>query len=794
MKIHSLLFAAAAWVKLTEARALPTPADALSTLLNETQLAVSKLVDCPLTPSNPQKYWYEEIEKQGTSPFLEGGDDFKVYRNVRDYGAAGDGSDSTAAIQAAIDDGGRCPGGNCGGYTGRQAIIYVPGGTYLISETIRLYIGTELRGDPLNMPIFKAASALDPLVRGSDPEQVSPTNFMISIRNIIFDSTDISPDSRMRLLDWAVSQTSTLVNCVFNMPDSSQHLGLTMQGQEGSNNGGGGSPIIISDITFNGGRVGITLNNQQYTLKGITFNRCNTGLDIQSVFGATFHGLHFDTCGLGVEMGRTNSVQGGASFVDCSATNSGPAINAAFSGNGAGSVIIDNFVNDEDKTTFQAGDIKLTGTVKSYVMGNQYVDNSNDPTVNHFMAREITVNRPAALLSSDGKYLVKAQPTYGEYDVSSFASVKNAGAKGDGKTDDTAAINQALQDNANCKITFFPHGTYIVTDTIIIPPGSRIVGEFMSTISGSGASFADANNPRPVVQVGKKGEVGVAEMVDMAITIAEILPGAILLEVNMAGNNPGDVSFHTTHLFIGGIAGSEVNQKCGGSPIDCKAGFMHLHLTESSQAYVENMWAWTADHSIDGAGASGFIGTGRGVLIESTKGTWLMGVSPEHTDLYGTNIVDAQNVYISFSQFETAYWQPWDPAVWTPNAAYKDPDFSNCNGDDNAQCRMGWGMRISGGSGIMLYGTGFWTFFNTWDGVSYEGNCPGKYCQLNAIEITGGTGDSYLFNINTKQIQNLVWGTGRDGSEQVLAEQQHNPGSWPAAGGILAAYLGFSGQ
>ncbi|PGH05248.1 hypothetical protein AJ79_06859 [Helicocarpus griseus UAMH5409] len=787
MKLYNLLIAAAACVAASESRSILRSRDAEPGKGRD----ALKFPASTLTPSS-QKYWYEEIEKQGTSPFLEGGEDFKIYRNVQDYGASGNGSDATAAIQAAIDDGGRCGGGNCGGYTGRQAIVYIPGGTYLISDTIRLHVGTELRGDPLNMPVLKAESALDPLVRGFDPELVPTTTFMISIRNIIFDSTSVDPKSSMRLLDWAVSQTSTLINCVFNMPDSSEHVGVAQEGEPDTSNEGGGSPIIVSDLTFHGGRVGLLLNAQQCTLKGIRFVGCATGLEVKSVFAATFHGLEFDTCGTGVNMTKEDSVKGGVSFVDCSSTNSDVAIDAMFTGHGAGSAIIDNFANDEDKVTFQAGDIRLTGDVESYVMGNQYVDNSNDPFVNNFVSSEINITRPRALVERNGKYLVKAQPTYDQYNVSSFASVKDAGAKGDGRTDDTAAINKALQDNADCKITFFPHGVYIVTDTIVVPPGSRIVGEFMSMISGSGPNFGDIDHPRPVVQVGQKGDIGLSEMTDMLITIAEILPGAILLEVNMAGANPGDVSFHTTHLFIGGIAGSEVNQKCGTSPVDCKAGFMHMHLTNTSQAYIENMWAWTADHSLDGAGASGFIGTGRGILIEAIKGSWLMGVSPEHTDLYGTNIANAENVYNSFSQFETAYWQPWEPHPWTPNAAYHDPDFSNCDGDDNPQCRMGWPLRVSGSKGFMLYGTGFWAFFNTWDGSNYTGNCPGKYCQLNAVEVTNRTEGSYLFNINTKQIQNLVWGPGTDGSAQVLAEQAHNPGSWPAAGGILAAYLGFS--
>lgn len=52
-------------------------------------------------------YWMETIDRRGTVPW---GDDptYKVFRNVLDYGATGNGvTDDTAAIKAAMNDGGR---------------------------------------------------------------------------------------------------------------------------------------------------------------------------------------------------------------------------------------------------------------------------------------------------------------------------------------------------------------------------------------------------------------------------------------------------------------------------------------------------------------------------------------------------------------------------------------------------------------------------------------------------------------------------------------------------------------
>ena len=119
--------------------------------------------------------------------------------------------------------------------------------------------------------------------------------------------------------------------------------------------------------------------------------------------------------------------------------------------------------------------------------GNVYVDNMNNPVVDHKQTETLpSTNKPEALLvSGTGKYLTKVPPQYEQYNSSQFASVKDFGAIGDGKADDTAAITAALLANTGCQITYFPHGVYLVTDTIFVPTGSRLVGEVWSVISGT---------------------------------------------------------------------------------------------------------------------------------------------------------------------------------------------------------------------------------------------------------------------------------------------------------------------
>jgi glucan 1,3-beta-glucosidase len=145
-----------------------------------------------------------------------------------------------------------------------------------------------------------------------------------------------------------------------------------------------------------------------------------------------------------------------------------------------------------------------------------------------------------------------------------------------------------LKANANCKITYFPYGVYVVTGTIKVPPGSRIVGEVWSVITASGSNFNSSDNPRALLRVGEPGDVGIAEVSDMLMTVSDLLPGTILIEVNMAGTSPGDVSFHNTHTRVGGAADSRVETACQSESQPCKAAFMHAHLAKSSSSYWEN--------------------------------------------------------------------------------------------------------------------------------------------------------------------------------------------------------------
>lgn len=73
-------------------------------------------------------------------------------------------------------------------------------------------------------------------------------------------------------------------------------------------------------------------------------------------------------------------------------------------------------------------------------------------------------------------------------------------------------------------------------------------------------------------------------MTDFVFTITTALPGTILVEVNMAGNTPGDVGFFNCHFSIGWLSTSHLGS-CT-VPASCQAAHACAHFTPSSSVCI----------------------------------------------------------------------------------------------------------------------------------------------------------------------------------------------------------------
>ena len=367
--------------------------------------------------------------------------------------------------------------------------------------------------------------------------------------------------------------------------------------------------------------------------------------------------------------------------------------------------------------------------------------------------------KPSALLDNNGKVFERSKPLYENYAASSFISVRSAGAKGDGETDDTQAIQKVLDGAKEDHIVFFDHGSYVVTDTITVPKNVRMVGEVWPVLMAHGQKFSDEKNPVPMLQVGQEGETGSVEISDITLQTKGAAPGAILMQWNLAEEEQGSAAMWDTHFRIGGSAGTGLqSDTCAKTPKktteanpECIGAFLLFHLTEKASAYLENAWFWTADHELDIPDHNQInIYTGRGVLIESNGPAWLFGTASEHNQLYNYQVSDSSNVFLGLIQTETPYYQSNPDALspFTPQVdAWNDPDFSNC---ETASCRKAWGLRVLNSSDTFVYGAGLYSFFE-----NYAQTClDEESCQENMVEVD--CSDVKIYGLSTKASVNMI--------------------------------------
>jgi glucan 1,3-beta-glucosidase len=530
-------------------------------------------------------------------------------------------------------------------------------------------------------------------------------------------------------------------------------------------NGSGG---FMTDLVFNGGKYGAFFGNQQFTTRNLTFNGCQTAIYMNWNWAWTLSGLNINDCQVGIDMsnGGTSQTVGSVLLVDSTISNTPIGISTVYSMTESGTngtLILDNVDMSQNvpvavsHATTQAILLAGNSKISSFAQGRQYPTPNGGKAV---QASQTGTPKPTVLLNAAGNVFTRSKPQYENEQVSSFLSVKNHGAAGDGITDDTEAIQNIFNSASASDIVYFDHGAYLITKTVTVPKNIRITGEIWPLIMAGGTAFQSQANPVPVFQVGQPGDVGSVEISDLIFETVGPQPGAIMVEWNVAETSQGSAGMWDVHMRIGGSAGTGLQSNtCGKDPTQtesasaiaaCEGAFLLLHVTPKSSIYLENNWFWVADHELDLADHNQInIFNGRGVLIGSEEGpVWMFGTSVEHSVLYNYQLVNASNVYMGLIQTETPYFQsnPDATTPFTSNTAFSDPIFSG-----SANVNKAWGLRIVDSEDVFIYGAGLYSFFD-----NYDQTCLAtESCQENIVSLEN-SGSIYLYGLSTKASTNMV--------------------------------------
>ncbi len=389
--------------------------------------------------------------------------------------------DSSAALQAAID---KASG------TGREGIVFVPAGRYTVTRTVFLWPGVRLIGYgatrpvfvlPPNTPGFQKGMGVMVMFTGLTPHEhpragnriafpppgsvppnddvadANPNTFYSAMSNIDFEIGDGNPAAVA--VRFHVAQHSFLTHMDF-------HLGSGLAGVYQAGN-------EAEDLHFYGGRYGILTENTspawQFTLIDSAFEgqreaairEHEVGLTlIRNTFRNVPKAIDIDDGypdQLWVKDSRFENISGPA--VTISLENS-PLTEVGFENAVLSNVPVFAKLRESGKTVAGKGAVY---EVKNFSYGLIVPGEGRMGSIGMQYEAAPLASLPAALPPA-----IRALPPSSEW-----VNVHALGVKGDGTTDDTAALQQAINTH---RVLYLPGGHYVVRDTLTLKPDTVLIG------------------------------------------------------------------------------------------------------------------------------------------------------------------------------------------------------------------------------------------------------------------------------------------------------------------------------
>ena len=382
------------------------------------------------------------------------------------FAVRGDGvHDDTRGIQAAID---QAATDRTGG------LVFVPPGTYLLTDTVNVWPGVRVIGYGPERPVFRLAPNTPGFQDGNDkymlffsggrgtepgdpPRDGSPGTFYSGLSNV---DIEIGEGNRAALaVRFHVAQHCSLSHMNIDLADARAGLSDIGNLVEDLHITGGqfgidtarsapGWPIVVLDCTFEGQRTAAIRTRE-------------AGLAIvRPVIRDTPAAVVMEPDipdQLWISDGRFEEI-------------SGPAVVVSLSGNARTQVNLDNIAcrGVPELAMLRESGERFAGAGPSYVVDHfthgLHLGSAGSP-------REMTTDlsaRPVAALPPPVPSDIAPLPG-----SDSWVNVRDLGVVGDGTTDDTAALRDAIAEH---RVLYFPTGWYTISDTLTLRADSVLIG------------------------------------------------------------------------------------------------------------------------------------------------------------------------------------------------------------------------------------------------------------------------------------------------------------------------------
>ena len=384
-------------------------------------------------------------------------------------------------------------------------ILFIPEGKYLISKTIYVPKAIRLIGYGKNRPEFILGESTigyqdetnymfwftsNLVEEGQEPSDASAGTFYSAISNIDFRIEEGNPKAIALRTHFA--QHSFVNHCDFHIGDG--YAGIHDLGNE------------IEDLNFYGGDYGITTARTSpgwpMMMIDLNFKGQRKAAIISRNTGMTIVSMHVKDTPVAIELQR--GIADRLFLEDCLFENVKKGIVVGVENETDSQINVRNLTcsNVDVPVYFASTDKSIDGKGRTYQVKNfvygLVMDDMGDDSKYKTMANIVAIDLAPKKLNK----VIPDLPA-----MKTWVNVKDFGALGDGKTDDTKAIKAAISQHKN---VYFPSGWYRITETIKLSKGSKLIGlhpyATQVIIDESEANFSGFGSPVPVLESSEGGD------------------------------------------------------------------------------------------------------------------------------------------------------------------------------------------------------------------------------------------------------------------------------------------------